>query len=371
MAVKSYRINQKTAEGYDILHVQTNSKLVLRPNDSADYAGAKTVEESLTSLETAVADKLDKLAGGVTGNLVSFGAEGAIADSGKKADDFAAAEHTHTGDDVTVGSEAGKVVVTGESGALTALETVTSAELAYLTGVSSNIQTQLDGKAAAEHDHDGTYIKVTDKGTAEGVAPLDASGKIAASYLPSYVDDVIEGTMSSDSDVLTFTPTEGADGFTPESGKIYVDTATGKTYRYGGSTYAEISASLVLGTTDGTAFDGAKGQTAYEHSQSAHAPADATKTEKSNTNGNIKIAGEEVTVYTHPSVTPTASTESKSLSSGGTVDVLTAITAADGHVSAYTTTTLTMPQVVDMKFQKEQPDAQSTGDIWFEALDEE
>ena len=43
--------------------------------------------------------------------------------------------------------------------------------------------------------------------------------------------------------------------------------------------------------------------TAYNHSQATHARTDATKVEKSSTNGNIKINGTETTVYTHPSGT--------------------------------------------------------------------
>lgn len=39
---------------------------------------------------------------------------------------------------------------------------------------------------------------------------------------------------------------------------------------------------------------------AYDHSQETHARTDATKTEKSNTNGNIKINDTETVVYTHP-----------------------------------------------------------------------
>ena len=42
--------------------------------------------------------------------------------------------------------------------------------------------------------------------------------------------------------------------------KIYVTTDTNKSYRWSGSAYFEISASLVLGTTSGTAFDGGSGQ---------------------------------------------------------------------------------------------------------------
>jgi len=54
-------------------------------------------------------------------------------------------------------------------------------------------------------------------------------GKVPASQLPSFVDDVIEvGTYSS-------LPVEG------ESGKIYIVTDTNKSYRWSGSTYFEIA----------------------------------------------------------------------------------------------------------------------------------
>lgn len=91
------------------------------------------------------------------------------------------------------------------------------------------------------------------KGAASGVAELDASGKVPTSQLPSYVDDVIEYSAKSGF------PTTG------ETGKIYVDTSTNKTWRWGGSAYVEISPSLALGTTSSTAFRGDYGNTAYTH----------------------------------------------------------------------------------------------------------
>ncbi len=100
-------------------------------------------------------------------------------------------------------------------------------------------------------------------GVANGVAGLDESGKVPESQLPSYVDDVIEYDAKADF------PTTG------ESSKIYVDTATNKTYRWSGSTYIEISSSLALGTTSSTAYRGDYGNTAYQHSQAAHAPTTA------------------------------------------------------------------------------------------------
>ena len=47
---------------------------------------------------------------------------------------------------------------------------------------------------------------------------------------------------------------------TGEESKIYVDLETNKTYRWGGTTYVEISASLALGETAGTAYEGNKGK---------------------------------------------------------------------------------------------------------------
>lgn len=91
-------------------------------------------------------------------------------------------------------------------------------------------------------------IPLSQKGAINGVATLGADGKVPSSQLPSYVDDVLEYTNKS-----TF-PTTG------ETGKIYVDTSTNKTYRWSGTTYVEISASLALGETSSTAYAGDKGK---------------------------------------------------------------------------------------------------------------
>ena len=146
-------------------------------------------------------------------------------------------------------------------------------------------------------------IPASQKGTNNGVATLDSTGKVPTAQLPSYVDDVVEGYLSGGK----FYVEEGhTTEITAESGKIYVDITSGKniTYRWSGTAYVEISKSLALGETAGTAYRGDRGKIAYEHSQAAHARADATKTEDSTTNGNIKINGSEVNVYTHPANHP-------------------------------------------------------------------
>ena len=79
-------------------------------------------------------------------------------------------------------------------------------------------------------------------GTANGLATLDAGGKVPSTELPSYVDDVLEYASTA-----AF-PTTG------ESGKIYiaVNAATpadpSRQYRWSGSVYTEISPSP--GSTD-------------------------------------------------------------------------------------------------------------------------
>jgi hypothetical protein len=75
----------------------------------------------------------------------------------------------------------------------------------------------------------GTYIPTSQKGAASGVASLDGSGLVPTNQLPSYVDDVLEYT-----NYASF-PASG------ETGKIYVDLATGDIYRWSGSAYVQIN----------------------------------------------------------------------------------------------------------------------------------
>nr|DAW07516.1 MAG TPA: tail protein [Caudoviricetes sp.] len=86
------------------------------------------------------------------------------------------------------------------------------------------------------------------KSYVDGNFPKLSGGLIPASYLPSYVDDVIEAAS------LSAFPSTG------EAGKIYVATNTNLTYRWSGTTYVEISPSLALGETSTTAYAGDKGK---------------------------------------------------------------------------------------------------------------
>lgn len=123
-------------------------------------------------------------------------------------------------------------------------------------------------------------------------------GKISSSVLPSYVDDVLEYNNKS-----SF-PSAG------ETGKIYVDKSTNLTYRWGGSSYVEISPSIALGEVENTAYPGNLGQAnAYDivnildgHSVVGKAESDgngnnivntyATKSALNTTNSNVtKLQG--------------------------------------------------------------------------------
>ena len=79
-------------------------------------------------------------------------------------------------------------------------------------------------------------------------ANLSNNGKVPASQLPSYVDDVEEYES------LSSFPSQG------EESKIYVAKNTNLTYRWSGSTYVEISQSIALGETSNTAYPGDKGK---------------------------------------------------------------------------------------------------------------
>lgn len=91
-------------------------------------------------------------------------------------------------------------------------------------------------------------VKRTEMGVANGVATLGADGKVPSGQLPSYVDDVLEYENKAS------LPAKG------ETGKIYVAKDTNLTYRWSGSAYVEISASLALGETSSTAYAGDKGK---------------------------------------------------------------------------------------------------------------
>ena len=122
---------------------------------------------------------------------------------------------------------------------------VTSAVNGNFAALDANGNLTDSGHASAD------YISASEKGAVSGVAELDSAGKVPASQLPSYVDDVVEYNSLSDF------PATG------ESGIIYIAKDTNITYRWGGSEYVPIGSDLALGETSTTAYRGDRGAAAY------------------------------------------------------------------------------------------------------------
>lgn len=169
--------------------------------------------------------------------------------------------------------------------------------------------------------YDGTNEKwenkgvllASSKGVSSGVAELDANGKVPASQLPGFVDDVVEGHLADSTHFYAEQIIEGyfyeeafyedeehtveiipiaertiykdiptddlykwngtayvAGTLTPivgEEGKIFVDFVTNLSYRWSGSAFVSVASDLALGETSSTAYRGDRGKAAYDHSQ--------------------------------------------------------------------------------------------------------
>lgn len=101
-------------------------------------------------------------------------------------------------------------------------------------------------------------------GKADGIATLDATGKVPEAQLPSYVDDILEGYYKA-ADGKFYKESTYTTEITGEAGKIYIDLANNVEYRWTGSAFIEIPKSTTIGA--------------------------------SSTNGNIVVNGTEVQVY--------------------------------------------------------------------------
>lgn len=126
------------------------------------------------------------------------------------------------------------------------------------------------------------------KGQAFGYAPLDGQGKVPASYLPSYVDDVIDVWCTYEKDESTGRianlhlfeiyyvtdgqgirqPHQGPEIVEGEPGKIYVEASPKPIgyegtlafqFRWTGTQFVSLGSTLTIGTIPGTAFDGGRG----------------------------------------------------------------------------------------------------------------
>ena len=272
MAIVKHVLKRKTANGYDTYHLQSQASLILRYRSDGTENG--NFDSALANLETRV------------DNIASVGGEPNVITA------------------ITAGGTA--VTINNKTAAIPAATIsaygVVKVDNAVNDTSTNPVQNKAVKAAITNAIANAAYIPTSQKGANSGVAELDANGKVPSSQLPSYVDDVIEGYKSG-ADFFEDSAHTASKKITGETGKIYVDLSTNVTYRWSGTAYVEISASLALGETGATAYRGDRGKIAYDHSQSAHARTDATAVASSTTNGKIKINGAETTVYSHPTYT--------------------------------------------------------------------
>lgn len=109
-------------------------------------------------------------------------------------------------------------------------------------GGSASIETALAGKVDTANIANAIAPL---KGAKNGIAPLDETGHVASQYLPSYIDDIIEGYYINTTTFLVGGASEEAGGtpVDPETGKIYVDITDPEApvdYRWTGTTFISI-----------------------------------------------------------------------------------------------------------------------------------
>ena len=281
-------------------HKDNAGNIIIRTYETKDDATAK-LAEAKSYTDTAVSGKADKehthddryytesevdgkfntLVGNTPvstqiGNAIANKADKAITLAGYGITDAAAKNHTHKADEFEINTPLGELQGdTVEEVLMLADEAITAIKSGKVDKVSGKGLSTNDLTNTLKSNYDAAYahvsrtdnphsvtksqvdlgnvtndaqVKRTEMGVASGVATLDKTGKVPTSQLPSYVDDVLEYDRQS-----SF-PTEG------ETGKIYIAKDTNKTYRWSGSGYVEISASLALGETSSTAYAGDKGK---------------------------------------------------------------------------------------------------------------
>ena len=157
---------------------------------------------------------------------------------------------------------------TARTSADTALGARIDKEIANRTAADTALDNKLQNNInTLEAKHDAF---VATKGKANGFASLDANGTVPASQLPSYVDDIIEvyatytvGATGGLTNIQLYSDAAHTRPITGESGKIYVNIASGKPsyqFRWSGTAFVDSNtSSLIIGQIAGTAFDGARG----------------------------------------------------------------------------------------------------------------
>ena len=236
-------VSGNTENGIAVTYDDTTGKLNLDVNDPViTLAGDVTGSATMTNLgnvtiTTTVAANSVALGTDTTGDYVADVTAGDyVLKSGTAGEGWSPTIAV----DATSTNTASKVVARDASGDFSA-GTIT-ATLSGNSSTSTKLQTartingvSFDGSADITINAVDSTARVASSllGVANGVATLDATGKVLSTQLPSYVDDVVEATN------LASFPATG------ETGKIYVALDTNKPYRWSGSAYIYITSGAV------------------------------------------------------------------------------------------------------------------------------
>ena len=205
---------------------------------------------TLTSSLTATASELNQLDGVTLGTA----AESTVSTSGvsNNSTNLVTEAQVKTYVDSNVGADIDDTAGNGDTDKVWSADKVydelaTKVNSSAIDDTAGNGDTTKLWSADKVYDELGGKVNTSAVGANSGVCPLDSSGKVASSYLPSYVDDVVEGYYNS-SDSKFYESRSGSVGsytysteITGETGKIYLDLETEESYRYGGSAFVKIT----------------------------------------------------------------------------------------------------------------------------------
>ena len=192
---------------------------------------------------------------------------------------------------------------------------VSNVEFQYLDGVTSGIQSQLNNKADAADLAD--YILLTEKGANNGVATLDAGGKIPVAQLPNSVMEY-KGTWNASTNTPTLVDGTGNAGDvylvsvagTQNLGSGSITFDVGDWVVYSGSVWqksinsnAVVSVNGQTGVVTLTTSDVAEGSNLYFTDERAQDAVGTILTDSSKIDFTYNDAGNTITATTSSSVT--------------------------------------------------------------------
>jgi hypothetical protein len=134
----------------------------------------------------------------------------------------------------------------------------------------------------------------------------------------------------------TLSALEAATTGAKESGKIYVTLDNNKTYRWSGSAYVEISASIALGETESTAYAGNKGKQNAENIAALQTKAAAAESEIAT----LKSRADDAETNISANAADIASLKTASSNNATNItDLTTKVTANTNNINTLTTAT--------------------------------